>query len=115
MLRFVGFQAQSGTITDERSGEVRPWSNRYIRAVTDKDLEKGHYGLGFINQKIKSSDLARSLGIAFTDEEIGTTAFENNLNKTLSSFFDKEIDWIVGISKGSAVVTGFRVIPNPIK
>lgn len=115
MLRFVGFQAQCGTITDERTGEVRPWSNRYIRAVTDKDLERGHYGLGFINQKIKTADLCRCLGISFTEKDIATNDFENHVNEALKTFFDNEIEWTVGIVKGAAEVNGFRVISNPNK
>lgn len=114
MLRFVGFQAQSGNITDERTGEVRPWSNRYIRAVTDQNLEPGHYGLGFINNKIKTVDICRSIGYSFKPEEVGTVAFENGVNEALKSFFDKEIEFTVGIVKGTAEVNGFRVIPNPI-
>ena len=115
MLRFVGFQAQSGAITDERTGEVRPWSNRYIRAVTDTNLESGQYGLSFVTNKIRSAPLAQSLGIQFKDSELGSSDFESKLNDCLKSFFDKEIEFTVSIVKGSAEVTGIRVIPNPIK
>lgn len=115
MLKIVGFQAQSGNITDERTGEVRPWSNRYLRAVTDENLEPGHYGLGFITQKIKTADLCRSIGYSFRPEDVGSPNFEQGVNDHLKTFFNKEIEWTVGIVKGTAEVTGFRVIPNPLK
>lgn len=114
MLRLIGFLEQSGTITDERTGEVRPWSNRFIRAVTDKSDERGAYGLAAVEQKIKTVDVCRCLGIRFNDSDVSSRAFEDRVNDTLISLFDKEIEWTLGIVKGSAVVNGFRVIPDPI-
>ncbi len=102
----------SGSITDERTGEVRPWSNRVLRVITDENLESGHYGLGFINQKIKTVDICRSIGFNYRPEELGTPNFENSVNDALKTFFDKEIEWSVSIVKGTAEVTGFRVLPS---
>ena len=115
MLRFIGFQAKSGTITDEKTGEVRPWSNRFIRCVSDKHADSSEYGLVPVENKIRTALLASSLGITFKDSEVGSPSFEASVNDALKSFFDKEIEFTVDIVKGQAEVTGLRAIPAPLK
>lgn len=111
MLKFVGFQAQSGNITDERTGEVRPWSNRYLRCITDQNLEPDHYGLAFITQKIKTVDICRCFNISYTPSEVNTIPFENKVNEFLKSNFQKDIEFKLGIVKGACEVIGFSIVP----
>ena len=115
MLKFIGFEAQSGTITDERTGEVRPWSNRFIICVTDQGLESNCYGLGVSRNKIKSVDICRCFGISFNTHEVGSPSFEERVNRCLNGMLQKDIEFNVGIVKGAAEIIGFRVIPTPPK
>lgn len=112
MLKFVGFEAQSGFITDERSGEARPWSNRFIRCITDERLPDRSYGMDMVINKIRSVDLCRSFNIPFSAAEVASDAFERRVNDYLTKLFNKDVAFDVGVVKGSAEVIGFHVIKN---
>lgn len=102
MTRLVGYFEQYGTITTE-TGEVRPWSNRYLRCVSDENLEKGEYGLKVADQKLKTIQVIKSLGLF-------DNASEGEVNKALDSILNCEITMVIGLVKGKFEVTGFRVV-----
>lgn len=102
MTRLVGYFEQFGTITTE-TGEVRPWSNRYLRCVSDENLEKGEHGLKVADQKLKTSQVIKSLGLF-------DNASEDEVNKSLDSILNCEISMVIGLVKGKFEVTGFRVV-----
>lgn len=110
MLKFVGYEAQSGFITDERTGEARPWSNRIIRCVTDEGLPDRSYGIDLVKNKIRSVDLCRAFEIPYSAADVASGSFETRVNHYLNKLFNKDISFDVGVSKGSAEVIGFHVV-----
>ena len=110
MLKFVGYEAQSGFIPDERTGEARPWSNRIIRCITDERLPDRSYGMDLVKNKIRSVDLCRSFNIPYSAAEVASDSFENRVNDYLNKLFNKDVAFDVGVSQGSAEVIGFHVI-----
>lgn len=110
MLKFVGYEAQSGYITDERTGEARPWSNRIIRCVTDERLPARSYGMDLVKNKIRSVDICRAFNIPFSAAEVASDSFENRVNDYLNKLFNKDVAFDVGITKGTAEVIGFHVV-----
>ncbi len=102
MTTLVGYYEQYGTITTE-TGEVRPWSNRYLRCITDENMEKGEHGLKIAEQKLKTVQVCKSLGIS-------ENSSEDEVDKALDSILNSEISMIVGLVKGKFEVIRFNVV-----
>lgn len=102
MTILIGFYPQCGAITTE-TGEVRPWSNRYLRCITDENMEKGEHGLKIAEQKLKTVQVCKSLGIS-------ENSSEDEVDKALDSILNSEISMIVGLVKGKFEVIRFKVV-----
>lgn len=107
MTRLVGFESKHGEMVIE-TGEVRPWSNRYLRCVTDENLEKGEFGLKIVQQKLKKAQVCKSLGIS-------ENSSEDVVNNALCNVLNSEISMTIGLVKDKYEVNGFRILNLPNK
>lgn len=102
MTRIVGFLSQHGEFTSDKTGEVIVWSNRHLRCISDDGLDEGEYGLKLVSQKLKTSQVCKSLGIS-------VKSTEKEVDEALLSILNCEIEMTVGIVKDEYEVNGFRV------
>ena len=108
MTILVGFQAQFGTFTSDTTGELVNWSNRLIRCVSDESLENDEFGLKIVEQKLKKSQVCKSLGIS-------EDSSEDVVNKALCSILNAEISFTLGIVKKEYEIVGFTILNLPNK
>lgn len=102
MVRFVGFQSQYGQFKTD-TGELVDWSNRLLRCVSDENLEKGEYGLKIVEQKLKKTQVCKSLGLSEnTSEEVVDEELQDCLNCAIT--------FSLGLVKGKFEVTGFKIV-----
>lgn len=80
--KLIGFEIKKGTFTNEKTGELVPYSNRALRFVTDDGADnKVNFGFSCYEEpKVKMSVIASALGISETDEAVDM-ALRNMLNK----------------------------------
>lgn len=103
MIKLVGFNYKSGDFASERTGENIHWSNRYLRIITDENLESGDYGFKIIEQKLSKKQVCASLGLS-------ENASDNAVNEALLKLLNCKIDFTVGLTKDGYKVNGFRVL-----
>ena len=105
MIKLVGFNSASGNFVPEGSatGEALSWSNRTLRCVTDKDLKDGDYGLAVLEQKLKKSEVCKSLGF---DEN----STDKVVDDALCKLIDSEIEFTVGRVGKEFKINGFKVV-----
>lgn len=103
MIKLVGFNAASGQITSETTGQVIDWSNRILRCVTDEDLAEGDFGFAVFEQKLKKSEVCKSLGL-------NANASDYTVNETLCKFLNAQIEFTMGRVGKELKVNGFRII-----
>ena len=105
MIKLVGFNAAFGDFVPEGSttGEVIAWSNRTFRCETDEDLKDGDFGLAVIEQKLKKSDVCRSLGLS-------SSASEEAVNQALVKILNADITFTAGRVGNEMKINGFKVV-----
>lgn len=105
MIKLVGFNAAFGDFVPDGSttGEVVSWSNRTLRCVTDEDLKDGDFELAVIEQKLKKSDVRRSLGLS-------SSASEEAVNQALCKILNADITFTAGRVGKEIKINGFKVV-----
>lgn len=106
MIKLVGFNASFGDFVPDGSttGEAIAWSNRVLRCVTDENLLEGSdFGLAVIEQKLKKSDVCRSLGLS-------SSASEEAVNQSLSKIINTDIEFTAGRVGKEIKINGFKVV-----
>lgn len=80
--KFIGFGVSKGTFTNEKTGELIPYSNRALRFETDDAADnKTEFGYTCYEEpKVKASLIANALGIAESDDVVNN-ALKNMLGK----------------------------------
>lgn len=108
MIRFIGFESQSGEFASQQTGELIKWSNRLLRCVTDENLNENEKGLKIVEQKLKTSLVIKSLGLKSDSSE---SAVDFELAKKLNS----KILFNIGLVKDKYEIIGFTVLSEPDK
>lgn len=105
MKKLIGFEIQSGEILSKDTGEVIPWSNCLLRCISDDDLKDTEFGYTIAEQKLKTTFVCKSLGLApDVKREVVITELGNVLGN--------QIDFTIGSVKGKYEINGFTVIKS---
>ena len=76
----IGYEIKTGTFTSDKSGEVIPYNNRFLRFITDSGSKEDNVGFSQFIVKTKLADLAGYLGIAANDNLVNDV-LKNNLHR----------------------------------
>lgn len=100
--KLIGFGVSKGQFTNEKTGELIPYSNRALRFETDDGADnKTEFGCTCYEEpKVKASVIAKSLGIADSDDVV---------NNALKSMLGKDVE-VLRIPKNNVLVcVGIRL------
>lgn len=93
---FIGFEIRKGKFLNEKTGEMIPYSNRMLRAITNDGADSSNFGFAAFEEKVKSSDLSKWLNVS-----------EESVDNTLKNLINKEVEFKRAPKNGEFVVMGF--------
>ncbi len=98
----IGFGISQGEFLNDKK-ETISYSKRILRCVTDNAQDDLNFGFSGFEVKVKTSDIAKSLGIAEKDEAVDTA---------LKGLYKKQIDLVYAPVKNELTVIGIRPVYN---
>ncbi len=103
MIKLVGFNSMSGQLKSDKTGELIDWSNRTLRCITDDNLNSGDFGFALLEQKLKKSDVCKSLGL-------NSNSTDKSVNDALCKLLNSKIEFIAGRVGKEIKINGFKVV-----
>lgn len=97
---FIGFGISQGDFLNSEK-ETVSYSNRLLRCVTDDGVDDFNVGFSGFEVKMKSSDLARCLGVE-----------EKDVDNALKSLYKKQVEFVYAPRKNELSIVGFRPVNN---
>lgn len=95
MIEMINFKKSVGEFVPEGSSNSISYDNRIICCITDED--KSQQGISYFEQKIKTQHLAECFGVSVA-----------SVDDMLSSFVEKNIEFIFSVVSGKLVFTGIN-------
>ena len=103
MIKLVGFNSMSGQLTSEKTGQFIDWSNRTLRCLTDDNLTSGDFGFAVLEQKLKKSEVCKSLGL-------NSNSTDKAVDDALCKLFNAQIEFVAGRVGKEIKINGFKVV-----
>lgn len=97
----IGYEVRKGEFTNPKTGELIPYNNRILRAITNDGEDNNNVGYSAFEEKIKLSDLASWLGISENDASV-----DNLLKQTIN----KPVEFKRAPRNGEFAVVGFKIL-----
>lgn len=96
---FIGYEIRKGEFPNSKTGEVIPYDNRILRAITDDGADATNFGFSGFEEKIKTSELALWLGVSEKGDFV---------NERLKQLINKPVEFKRAPRNGEFVVVGFK-------
>lgn len=96
---FIGYGVNSGTFLNDKNDAVN-YDSRYIRCVSDDNNDSSkNFGFSGFEVKIKTTDLAKSLGVS-----------DSAVDEALKKLYKKQIDFVYMPARNELKIIGIRQI-----
>lgn len=97
----IGYEVRKGEFTNPKTGELIPYNNRNLRAITNDGEDDNNVGYSAFEEKLKLSDLAKWLGLKETDIGVDTL---------LKQSINKPVEFKRAPRNGEFTVVGFKIL-----
>lgn len=96
----IGFGISQGDFLNDKK-ETVSYSNRVLRCATDNSQDNLNFGFSCFEVKVKTSALAKSLGISERDDAV---------DSALKNLYKKQIELVYAPVKNELTVIGIRPV-----
>ena len=97
----IGYEVRKGEFPSPKTGELIPYNNRMLKAITNDGEDNNNIGYSAFEEKIKLSDLASWLGVREDD-----TSVDNLLKQAIN----KPVEFKRAPRNGEFTVVGFKIL-----
>lgn len=97
----IGYEVRKGEFPNPKTGELIPYNNRILKAITNDGEDNHNVGYSAFEEKLKLSELSSWLGVSENDASV---------DSLLKQSINKPVEFKRAPRNGEFSVVGFKIL-----